>query len=125
MAIACVQKTNQGSCIGVGAPISGAAVTSITVTLPANVTAGNAIIIMLSTGGTNNALSFATGMGITSANWAQAVEKNWAAGSSAYIWYGLNSTGGSASVLVTTPMDDIAGEAVEFSGMATSGALDV
>src|SRR5437899_13093668 len=96
MAIACVQKTNQGSCIGVGAPISGAAVTSITVTLPANVTAGNAIIIMLSTGGTNNALSFTTGMGITSANWAQTVATKWAAGRSSCYWHGLNSTGGSA-----------------------------
>src|SRR2546428_10107452 len=117
MAITFVQKT--------ASPANGSSITSLAVTVPANVTAGNAVFVIAATGSVHT-LSFATGMGVDTAAWAQAVTKADASGNSSYIWYGLNSAGGSASVTVTISgaADDFDLEAAEFSGVATSAALD-
>src|SRR5712691_260186 len=97
--------------------------TSLTVTLPANVTAGNALVVFVSWNNQRN-LTSVTGGGVTT--WAQAVARLPVDPQSA-IWYGLNSSGGTNTVTVNWDSDpNSCGMSVaEFSGLFTSAALDV
>src|SRR2546428_11936550 len=117
MAITFVQKT--------ASPANGSSITSLAVTVPANVTAGNAVFVIAATGSVHT-LSFATGMGVDTAAWAQAVTEADGSGNSSYIWYGLNSAGGAGSV--TGTISGAAGgfdfESGEVFGGATSAGPD-
>jgi RHS repeat-associated protein len=100
---------------------------SITVTLPANVKAGDTLILMVADNplSTIPKVSTVTGGGVT---WVRGANGGTNAAGDDEVWYGVNSTGGSGTTTITATMtagtDTLAAYAAEFSGVATTSPLD-
>jgi RHS repeat-associated protein len=101
---------------------------SITVTLPANVTAGDALVLMVADDPSSSlpTVSSVTGGGVT---WVKGAAGGTTAAGDDEVWYGVGSTGGSGTTTITATMtagtDTLAAYAAEFSGVASVSPLDV
>lgn len=96
-----------GVAITVAAPkpalVQSATSTTTTVTLPGNVTAGDALILVGDiTSGANHTISAVTGGGVT---WHVAQRQTTSAVADAEIWYGMGSSGGAAAKSVTVTLN--------------------
>jgi YD repeat-containing protein len=100
---------------------------SITVTLPANVTAGDALVLMVADNPKTSIpkVSTVTGGGVT---WVRGANGGTNAAGDDEVWYGVNSTGGSGTTTITATMtagtDTLAAYVAEYSGVATTSPLD-
>lgn len=97
--------------------------TTVGVTWGASPTNGNFLVCVIgTTGGSANRVS---SISETGATWVKAVQSDNAGGVSCDIWYALNVSGASTSVTVNLAASLNAAVCfVEYSGIATSGALD-
>lgn len=91
--------------------------------LPANVTAGNAVIVWISTSDPAQAASAMSGGGIT--NWARVgAHINVAATEGLELWFGSGSSGGSKAITITAGSSFWA-QATEFSGINIASAISL
>ncbi len=99
---------------------------SVTPTLTSGVTDGDALILVVADESDNSAIvSSVSGGGVT---WAKATSTGTSANGDAEIWYGLDSSGTSGSTVITVTLNHSTNVQIadvsEWSGLATSGALD-
>lgn len=118
-----IARVNQGTS-GLGATGSATSGTTVTVTLSQEAVAGSMLVCMFSNGsGGSPTVDSISGGGVT---WVLAGSSK-TTNNYAEIWYGLNSSGVGTSVVLTltgTTGATARATIAEFSGVATSSALD-
>lgn len=107
---------------------NGSLVTSVTVTLGSNTTAGNCLVVCVATNNTTTTISGIT-LGGSAGNFSQIVSQAspavFGSGASCFIWADPNCAGGQTSVVVTFSASvKAAVDVYEFSGLVASSVLD-